>query len=219
MSVFHPVLLGMVSDEQIIGGCIDGKRKAFNLLYRKYSAVLLGVCMRYSNSRDDAEDILQDGFIKIFTRIRNFRGEGSFEGWMRRIMINTAIDHYQQHLKLHFLRNVEEAADESSIAEHDGDGSSFPSGMDISQDTLMDFHAIDLQSALELEYNLVQDEIGYDWKDVVGDVGSGNVNYVIIPDINYVIRDWQGFYYKVRFVNFYNNAGEKGYPTFEMQKL
>lgn len=139
MNVYHSVLLGMVSDEQIIGGCIDGKRKAFNLLYRKYSAVLLGVCMRYSNSRDDAEDILQDGFIKIFTRITNFRGEGSFEGWMRRIMINTAIDHYQQHLKLLFQRNVEEAADQSSIAEHDMDGSSFPSGMDISRDTLMGF--------------------------------------------------------------------------------
>ena len=94
-----------------------------------------------------------------------------------------------------------------------------PKTIAVHQDTLMDFHAIDLQSALDLEYNLVQDEIGYDWKDVVGDVGSGNVNYVIIPDINYVIRDWQGFYYKVRFVNFYNNAGEKGYPTFEMQKL
>lgn len=94
-----------------------------------------------------------------------------------------------------------------------------PKTIAVHQDTLMDFHTIDLQSVQNLDYNTIQDEIGYDWKDVVGDVGSGNVNYVIIPDINYIIRDWQGFYYKLRFVNFYNNSGEKGYPTFEFQKL
>jgi hypothetical protein len=94
-----------------------------------------------------------------------------------------------------------------------------PKTIGVYQDTLMDFQSIALQLVQNLEYNTIQDEIGYDWKDVVGDVGSGNVVYEIVPGINYIIRDWQGFYYKIRFVNFYNNAGEKGYPTFEMQRL
>jgi hypothetical protein len=95
-----------------------------------------------------------------------------------------------------------------------------PMTIAVHQDTLMDFTAIDLEFAEGLAYNSIRDEIGYDWKDVVGDLGSGNVSYVIVPGKNYLIRDWQGFYYKLRFVEFYSmTSGEKGYPTFEMQRL
>jgi hypothetical protein len=89
----------------------------------------------------------------------------------------------------------------------------------VAQDTLYDFTAIDLEIASSMVYSTALDEIGYDWKDVVGDVSSGNVSYVIIQGRNYVIRDNQGFYYKLRFISFYNNSGEKGYPTFEYQRL
>ena len=91
--------------------------------------------------------------------------------------------------------------------------------IEVHQDTLLDFQTIDLNTAKGLDYSTIQDEIGYDWKDVVGDVGSGSVSYVIVPKLVYVIRDWQGFYYKLRFIGFYSNTGEKGYPTFEMQQL
>jgi hypothetical protein len=91
--------------------------------------------------------------------------------------------------------------------------------VEVHQDTLMDFQLIDRQIASGLNYSGIQDEIGYDWKDVVGDVSTGSVSYVIVPGINYIIRDWQGYYFKLRFVDFYSNQGEKGYPTFEMQRL
>jgi len=89
----------------------------------------------------------------------------------------------------------------------------------VAQDTLYDFTYLSLDNAVNLSYSATQDEIGYDWKDIVGDVNSGNVSYVIVEGLNYVIRDREGFYYKLRFISFYNNSGEKGYPTFEFQRL
>jgi len=78
----------MMSDQKIIEGCIKGKRKAYNTLYKKFAPLMLGICMRYTRDRSEAEDILQDGFIKVFSNISRFRLEGSFEGWIRRIMVN-----------------------------------------------------------------------------------------------------------------------------------
>ena len=98
----------MISDEKIVDGCRAGKRKAFSLLYKKYSSTMLGLCMRYCKNLADAEDVLQEGFIKVFRKIEKYRGEGSFEGWIKRIMINTAIDHYQQGLKHSYHSNVDE---------------------------------------------------------------------------------------------------------------
>ena len=94
-----------------------------------------------------------------------------------------------------------------------------PSTVQVAQDTLNDFSAINLDITDNLVYSRSQDEIGYDWKDVVGDVSSGNVSYVIIDGLNYIVRDREGFCYKLRFISFYNNSGEKGYPTFEYQRL
>jgi hypothetical protein len=94
-----------------------------------------------------------------------------------------------------------------------------PAGIEVTQDTLYDFTSIDLDIASRLSYSVAMDEIGYDWKDVVGDVTSGSVSYVIVEGRNYVVRDPEGFYFKLRFVSFYNSSGEKGYPTFEYQRL
>jgi len=94
-----------------------------------------------------------------------------------------------------------------------------PSTIQVAQDTLYDFASISLDIAGNLDYSSVQDDIGYDWKDVVGDVNTGNVSYVIVEGLNYVIRDREGFFYKLRFVSFYNDSGDKGYPTFEYQRL
>jgi len=87
----------MSVDEKIIEGCISGKRRAQNQLYQKYSPGMLGVCLRYSNNLAEAEDILQEGFIKVFKNIKNFRKEGSFEGWIRRIIINSAITYISKN--------------------------------------------------------------------------------------------------------------------------
>ncbi|MBK9290446.1 MAG: HmuY family protein [Bacteroidetes bacterium] len=82
-----------------------------------------------------------------------------------------------------------------------------------------DFDAIDFQRATAANYLKKSDVIGFDWKKVLGDVSSGNVYYEPMPEKVYLIRDSRGFYYKLRFIGFYNNQGEKGYPTFEFQKL
>lgn len=91
MGIWHPH-----EEAQLIEGCINGSRKAqedvFNAMYRR----LLGVCMRYAKNDDEAKDILQNGFIKVFKSIENYKGDGSFEGWIKRIVINTAIDNYRR---------------------------------------------------------------------------------------------------------------------------
>jgi hypothetical protein len=87
------------------------------------------------------------------------------------------------------------------------------------QDTVIDFSSIDLNLASTMAYTGAIDEIGYDWKDIVGDVSSGSVTYIVKEGFNYVVRDADGFYYKLRFISFYNNDGDKGYPTFEYQRL
>ena len=87
----------MVSDDQIIHDCRKGKKQAFSSLYHKYAPVLLGLCVRYTQTREEAEDVLQEGFIKVFQKIHTFRGMGSFEGWLKRIMVNTAINYYRKN--------------------------------------------------------------------------------------------------------------------------
>jgi hypothetical protein len=94
-----------------------------------------------------------------------------------------------------------------------------PTGINIAQDTVFDFSSISLDNVDNLLYSTLQDEIGYDWKYPVGDVSSGNVTYEIKVGLNYVIRDREGYFYKLRFISFYNNSGDKGYPTFEYQRL
>ena len=98
----------MISEEKIVEGCLAGKRKAYNVLYKRYASKMLGLCMRYSKSFPEAEDVLQEGFIKVFKNIDNFRRQGSLEGWIKRIMINTAIDNYQSNLKYYFHSDIDE---------------------------------------------------------------------------------------------------------------
>jgi len=81
-------------------------------LYRRFSPRMYGVCLRYAGNAAEAEDILQEGFIKVYKKLHSFRGEGSFEGWIRRIFVNTAIEHfrrknYQQPVTEHHENTVE----------------------------------------------------------------------------------------------------------------
>ncbi|MDZ7743127.1 MAG: RNA polymerase sigma factor [Bacteroidota bacterium] len=69
---------------------------------------MLAVCLRYCKSYEEAEDVLQEGFIKIFNNIEKYRMDGSFEGWIRRIMVNTAINNYHANLKYYYQENVDE---------------------------------------------------------------------------------------------------------------
>ena len=125
----------MVSNRKIIEGCIKGKRRSFSLLYRKFAPVMLGVCMRYARNRSEAEDILQEGFIKVFMNICRFRQEGSFEGWIRRIMINTAIDHYHKNRLVDFQSDFDHLNDivDASQIQDDNKYNAY----DLSCDTLL----------------------------------------------------------------------------------
>jgi len=82
----------MLNEAELIKECIRHKRSAQYALYERYSPVMLTVCMRYSKNTEEAEDLLQEGFLKVFDKIATFRGQGSLEGWIRRIMINHALN-------------------------------------------------------------------------------------------------------------------------------
>ena len=97
-----------MSDNQIIEGCARHERKAQKLLYDKYSRYLLGVCMRYASDKAEAEDILQDSFLKIFFSIKDFSGTGSFIGWLRKVAVNTAITYYHKNLKYRYHVDIDE---------------------------------------------------------------------------------------------------------------
>jgi RNA polymerase sigma-70 factor (ECF subfamily) len=77
-------------------------------LYQRFAPKMFGVCLRYAGNSDEAEDILQEGFIKVFNKISSFRGEGSFEGWIRRIFVNTAIEQYRKKIYLQPITEYEE---------------------------------------------------------------------------------------------------------------
>lgn len=83
-------------DLDIIQAAIAGKRIAQEALYSHFSSKMFGICLRYASDYHSAEDILQEGFVKVFKNLDRFRGEGSFEGWMKRIFINTSIEFYRK---------------------------------------------------------------------------------------------------------------------------
>jgi len=85
--------------KKIIDKCVSGDLRAQTELYRLFAPKMFGVCLRYAKDSTEAEDNLQEGFIKVFTNIKSFKHEGSFEGWIRRIMVNVSLEKYRkQHL-------------------------------------------------------------------------------------------------------------------------
>lgn len=83
--------LNQLNEDELIEGCIRQDVHFQKMLYQKYAGKMMAVCLRYCNSRQEAEDVLQDAFIKIFDKIRYFEKRGSLEGWIRRIMVNSAL--------------------------------------------------------------------------------------------------------------------------------
>ena len=97
-----------IPESDLINGCIEGNRRMQEELYRRFSPRMYAVCLRYANSSEEAEDILQEGFIKIFKKLDSYRGDGSFEGWIRRIFVNTAIEHFRRRRYLQPVTEKEE---------------------------------------------------------------------------------------------------------------
>jgi RNA polymerase sigma-70 factor, ECF subfamily len=86
-----------MNEHEIIKGCLKNDRASQKALYEEYYGKMLGVCLRYAKDKDEAKDILHEAFMKVFTNLKNFNGTGSFEGWIRRIMVNTSIDHLRKN--------------------------------------------------------------------------------------------------------------------------
>ena len=104
MLTYKPAQL---SDEVLLEGCIEGKRSMQEALYRKFSPVMFAICLRYAVDRPQAEDIMQEGFVKVYSHVKQFRREGSFEGWMKRIFVNTAIEWLRKNQQMNQMLDVD----------------------------------------------------------------------------------------------------------------
>jgi RNA polymerase sigma factor (sigma-70 family) len=88
-----------MTEEAILQGCLQNDAVAQKELYNRFSPKMLAVCYRFGHNREDAEDMLQEGFIKVFSQIHTFRNQGAFEGWVRRIIVHTCINNLKKNKK------------------------------------------------------------------------------------------------------------------------
>src|SRR5436853_1768621 len=86
-----------VSEQELVRGCSEKSAKHYHLLFDRYYGKMFNVCRRYAKNHEEAQDMVQEGFIRVYKTILQFKGEGSFEGWMRRVMVTTCINYYHKH--------------------------------------------------------------------------------------------------------------------------
>ena len=147
----------MLSDVEIINACIKQDKKAQKILYKKYASIMYGICLRYCNRKAEAEDVLQEAFIKIFAGIKSYRSEGSFEGWLKRIVVNTALNYYKSNLKRAFDQSIDNV-NESQMSGADSYDA------DLSVNDLMKM-INDLADGYRIVFNLYAIE-GYSHKEI-----------------------------------------------------
>ena len=145
--------------EDIIAGCQKGDRRAGEELYKMFSPKMFAICLQYSSSREEAEDNLQDGFIKVLESIGQYSGKGSFEGWMKRIFINIALEKYRKN---RFEQRVDEMPDVADESEED-------EGVDIPSEVLFEF-VRQLPERYRLVFNMYVME-GLQHKDIAARLG------------------------------------------------
>lgn len=147
----------MTEIKDIISGCLKGNRRDQELLYRRHAARLYAVCLQYSGNDEEARDILQEGFIKIFDNLVSYKHEGSFEGWIRRIIVNTALEKYRSKNQLRRVDDIDQ------IPEPDAD----PDNEDYAGLQAVDLMTIirDLPPKYRMVFNLFAIE-GYSHKEI-----------------------------------------------------
>ena len=101
----------MCNLEQIIDKCKKGDNMAAGKLYNMFSAKMFAICLRYARDRMEAEDTLQDGFIKVFDSIKQYNGKGSFEGWMKRIFINMSLEKFRKEQPIQLMEELPDTED------------------------------------------------------------------------------------------------------------
>jgi RNA polymerase sigma-70 factor, ECF subfamily len=102
----------VLNEQEIIDGCKKYRQSAQKELFNKYAPLMRGLCIRYVFYRNEVKDVLQEGFLKVFSSINQYKGQGSFEGWIKRIMINHAINHYHKNKKHYHHLDIEEINEE-----------------------------------------------------------------------------------------------------------
>ncbi len=135
-----------MTEEELIRGCIREEATCQKAVFDRYASRMLGVCHRYARNAADAEDILQDGFIKVFDKIQQFKFEGSFEGWIRRIMVNTALKKYS-------LRRYEKEVVGYEVKDRDEGSMEPPAYAHLSQKDILDL-VNNLPDGYRLIFNL-----------------------------------------------------------------
>lgn len=96
LPVERPSGLRELTERELVQGCLEDDRRCQETLYNRYARRMYAVCLRYARHQLEAEDLLQEGFIRVYEKLSAFRMEGSLEGWIRRIMVHTAINHYRK---------------------------------------------------------------------------------------------------------------------------
>jgi RNA polymerase sigma factor (sigma-70 family) len=94
--------------DKLLTNCLNGKKEAQQELYQRYAAAMLGVCYRYTKSLEDAEDVLQEGFIKVFAHLHQFEQDGELGAWIKKIMVNTAITYLKRHSRYRKEMNLDD---------------------------------------------------------------------------------------------------------------
>ena len=107
-----------MTDKELVDGCINGNVNAQRQLYAQFSARMMGLCLRYSSCQADAEDVMQEAFIQVFRKIDTYKGKGPLGGWIRRIMINVALQNYRKTKHLRLTVEHDEAGVEPEVAEN-----------------------------------------------------------------------------------------------------
>lgn len=124
----------MYSEEDLINRCLSNEARAQEDFYKRFAAKMYGVCMRFAKNQMEADDILQEGFIKVFTNLKSFRNEGSLEGWVRKTIVNTAINLYKKNLKHQKDTDIEQAEVVQNFEQSSLDKISVQELMDIIRD-------------------------------------------------------------------------------------
>lgn len=107
---------------QLIEGCKKQERRSQQIVYERYGRVMYGICLRYSSDAESAQDLLHDGFIKVFTHMVSYEGKGSFEGWMKRIFINLALETIRKDkIKKQYSEDIENLTDTDDIRDDSND--------------------------------------------------------------------------------------------------
>jgi len=133
-----------------IDRCLAGDSKSQQRLFETHYGKMLGVCMRYATDSDQAKDMLQDGFIKVFNSLDKFDHKGSLEGWIRRIMVNTAIDRIRKEKRSLVLSRSEELLDEGAELSDDGVGEEEEEGLALNMT-----HVVEAMQELSPAYQTV----------------------------------------------------------------